>query len=201
MSGVPALLVRFLDRVALVDSQDCSEVDVILYGVDDETATGHDARLHALLRSSSAAVIAYGWQQDGHVARLAATCGTHGFVHKQLPADELVAAVEELERARRRQQDPTVPDPRRCYPGVHKAGLTRRQSEVLAMIASGRTNVEIADDLFLSVNTVKMYVRSAYRKIDVTRRSQAVLWATQHDLGPSLVDDVELGILLGREEV
>ena len=51
------------------------------------------------------------------------------------------------------------------------------------MIASGQTNGEIADGLVISINSVRTYVRSAYRKIGATRRSQAVIWARHHGLG------------------
>ena len=55
-------------------------------------------------------------------------------------------------------------------------GLTPREQEVLTLITQGLTNQEIADLAYLSINSVKTYVRSAYRKIGVTRRSQAVSW-------------------------
>ncbi|MGZ6738864.1 MAG: response regulator transcription factor [Nocardioides sp.] len=60
------------------------------------------------------------------------------------------------------------------------AGLTQRESDVLALITRGLTNVEIASRLFLSINSVKTYIRAAYAKIGATRRSQAVAWALEH---------------------
>jgi DNA-binding CsgD family transcriptional regulator len=48
------------------------------------------------------------------------------------------------------------------------------------MIATGMSNREIADRSYLSINTVKSYIRSAYRKVGAERRSQAVLWALEH---------------------
>jgi DNA-binding NarL/FixJ family response regulator len=59
-------------------------------------------------------------------------------------------------------------------------GLSPRESSVLALITAGLANQDIADQLYLSVNSVKTYIRSAYRKIGVTCRSQAVAWAMQH---------------------
>jgi NarL family two-component system response regulator LiaR len=53
-------------------------------------------------------------------------------------------------------------------------GLSPREVDVLHLIACGLSNQEIADSLYLSINSVKTYIRTAYRKIDVTRRSQAV---------------------------
>jgi len=52
-------------------------------------------------------------------------------------------------------------------------------------VGGGLSNAEIGRELFLSLNTVKSYIRSAYRKIGVRTRSQAVLWVLDHDLrGP-----------------
>lgn len=62
------------------------------------------------------------------------------------------------------------------------ARLTEREMSVLELVGSGLTNQDIADRLYLSVNTIKTYIRSAYRKIGVTRRSEAVLWVVHRDL-------------------
>ena len=56
---------------------------------------------------------------------------------------------------------------------------------MIALIAQGLSNQEIADRAFLSINSVKTYIRSAYRKIGVERRTQAVLWATQNGFVPT----------------
>lgn len=65
---------------------------------------------------------------------------------------------------------------------VVDAALTHRETEILAMIASGASNLQIAELLRVSPNTVRSYVRSAYRKIGVDSRSRAVLWAVDNDL-------------------
>lgn len=56
------------------------------------------------------------------------------------------------------------------------ADLSMREADVIALICAGLTNDEIAMRLFLSINSVKTYIRSAYRKMGVSRRSQAILW-------------------------
>jgi methanogenic corrinoid protein MtbC1/DNA-binding CsgD family transcriptional regulator len=55
--------------------------------------------------------------------------------------------------------------------------FSAREVEVLTLICRGRTNVEIAAELFLSINSVKTYVRTAYRKIGLDRRAQVIVWA------------------------
>ena len=61
-----------------------------------------------------------------------------------------------------------------------EAGLTHREADVIGLIVRGRSNREIGEEMFLSTNTVKSYIRSAYRKMEVASRSQAVTWGLQH---------------------
>jgi DNA-binding NarL/FixJ family response regulator len=61
--------------------------------------------------------------------------------------------------------------------------LTQREREVLGLIASGATNGEIAESLFLSPHTVKDYTSSLYRKLDVRNRAEAARRAEQLGLG------------------
>ncbi|HET9841282.1 MAG TPA: response regulator transcription factor, partial [Nocardioides sp.] len=61
-------------------------------------------------------------------------------------------------------------------------GLTAREREVLGLIASGLSNQQIVDQTLLSINSIKSYIRAAYRKIGATSRSEAVLWAVDHGL-------------------
>jgi DNA-binding NarL/FixJ family response regulator len=62
------------------------------------------------------------------------------------------------------------------------ADLTPREVEVLALIATGMTNTEIAESLFISPHTVKNHVTNIYRKIDVEDRTQIALWAIAYGL-------------------
>ena len=64
--------------------------------------------------------------------------------------------------------------------------LSGREWDVLELVSAGLTNIEIAGRLYISVNTVKTYIRSGYRKIGVKRRSQAVSWGLRHGLGSDL---------------
>ena len=55
--------------------------------------------------------------------------------------------------------------------------LSEREIEVLRLIASGLSNQEIAERLFISINTVRTHTSSVFRKLDVNRRTQAILRA------------------------
>ena len=61
-------------------------------------------------------------------------------------------------------------------------GLSRREVEVLVLVASGRTNRQIAEQLFLSVATVERHLVNLYRKIGVHRRTEATSYAIHHRL-------------------
>lgn len=77
------------------------------------------------------------------------------------------------------------------------SALTTRQSQILALIGNGYSNQEIANELFLSINSVKSYIRAAYRRIGVERRTQAVVWAITH--APlAIPDDSRRGSRPGR---
>ncbi len=61
-------------------------------------------------------------------------------------------------------------------------GLTPRESQVVTLIASGLTNQQIADQCHVTLNTVKTYIRTAYQKMGVYSRTQAVVWCLGHGL-------------------
>ncbi|MGA8256113.1 MAG: response regulator transcription factor [Nocardioides sp.] len=60
--------------------------------------------------------------------------------------------------------------------------LTPRETEVLQLVAAGYSNAQICNQLYLSINSVKTYIRSAYRKIGVETRAQAILWSIRYGL-------------------
>jgi len=57
--------------------------------------------------------------------------------------------------------------------------LSTRETEVVALLARGRTNKDIADELFISVRTVEAHLRSVYAKLAVRSRTEAALWAVR----------------------
>ena len=64
--------------------------------------------------------------------------------------------------------------------GPDVSGLTPREREILDLIASGFSNQQIADTLFISPHTVKTHLHNIFKKINVKRRLQAALWAAEN---------------------
>jgi two-component system, NarL family, response regulator LiaR len=60
--------------------------------------------------------------------------------------------------------------------------LTAREMEILLLMTKGKTNQEIADDLFIALKTVKVHVSNILSKLDVQDRTQAVIYAFNHSL-------------------
>ena len=67
-------------------------------------------------------------------------------------------------------------------PRAWPAGLTDREVEVLRLIARGRSNREVAERLFISPKTVGRHVENLYRKIGVSSRAAAAVFAMEHGL-------------------
>jgi DNA-binding NarL/FixJ family response regulator len=63
--------------------------------------------------------------------------------------------------------------------------LTQRENDILALLAEGKSNREIAQSLFLSEKTVKAHLAAIFRKLGVTNRTQAAMMAVQMGVGPT----------------
>ena len=74
------------------------------------------------------------------------------------------------------------PPPRSQKARREAAGISHREFEVLALMAQGHTNQQIADALFISLNTVKTHSSNLYAKLDVRRRTQAIRRARELQL-------------------
>ena len=154
--------------------------DAVLYSLDHENPEDHDAELHALLRDTTGTIIATYWDDTSPAIEAAQACGVHGTLSLKLPAEELLARIDRILA----NQDPqrVAPAEGACDPEVERAGFSTRELDVLRLVGAGLTNQEIADTLYLSINSVKTYIRTAYQKIGAHRRPQAVVWAERHGL-------------------
>jgi DNA-binding NarL/FixJ family response regulator len=126
-------------------------------------------------------MVAFGWDCSPEAVSTEMSRGAAGFVSKWLPARRLVWNLLQISEGRV-VVDAWTGQAETSRPTAEKWPLTHRETEVLSMIASGLANREIAEQTNLSINSVKSYIRGAYAKIEVSSRSQAVLWAIQHGL-------------------
>jgi DNA-binding NarL/FixJ family response regulator len=172
--GLVDLLARHPDRVVVVPYPDGAEPDVVLYDVVD-LVDGDLSGLQGLLAATSAKVLALSRDLRPDLAARALAVGADGFFSMGVSESELIEAVV---AAVDNGPGEAAMD---GHPGLGaEVGLTRREVEVLTLIAQGRSNRDIAAELYLSPNSIKTYVRTAYRKIGATSRSQAVAWAIRH---------------------
>jgi DNA-binding NarL/FixJ family response regulator len=191
--GVHAMLAPFEPRIEVVeldvDMPVGAPVDVTLYDTFSEAQVDQDEIDGVLQQESSGAVAVYTWNMHPQLVEIALSKGCRGYLDKTLSAEELVEAIERMATGE------VVVSPQRVigsgpvelgggdWPG-RAEGLSPRESEVIALITQGLTNADIAARSYLSINSVKTYIRTAYRKMGVTRRSQAVLWGLDHGMLP-----------------
>ncbi|QDQ98316.1 helix-turn-helix transcriptional regulator [Tomitella fengzijianii] len=188
-----ATMLRSYDDVARVVELDANttvgdRVDIALYDSFAATqADRGDARelaSHPLVDK----LVVYSWNVDDRLVTAALANGAAGYISKSLPASKLVAGLVDVHQGRQ-QVHPGEPGARPVggdWPG-REEGLTQREAEVLALITQGFSNEEIAGRSSLSINSVKTYIRSCYRRIGVTSRSQAVLWGVEHGFRPDRI--------------
>jgi DNA-binding NarL/FixJ family response regulator len=149
--------------------------DLLMAGMDGFTALAQLRQRHLSVRVLVLTALA-----DGESLQRAIELEADGIVLKTEPPRQTVEAIRHvaagqvvypravhnwLLRRASRQQSPRVAD--------YSDDLSEREEEVLALIAQGRTNQEIAAALHLSENTVKYYLKNIYRKLQITNRTEA----------------------------
>jgi len=135
----------------------------------------------AVLLAERIPVVALAPHARRDLAEDALAMGVADIVHLDITAGLLRQTLERVSAGQT-----TTPEAyrRRCVEDARPATrLTNREITVLELVGTGLSNRDIADRLYLSINSVKTYIRSAYRKIGVSRRAEAVLWVVRHDLG------------------
>jgi len=127
---------------------------------------------------------------DEEAVLSAIIAGASGYLLKQVRGRDLVAALEAVGRGDS-LLDPAVTERvlervRRVASGSARddlADLTAQERKILMLVADGKTNKEIASEVFLSDKTVKNYVSSILAKLNLQRRAQAAAFVARHHLG------------------
>ena len=126
---------------------------------------------------------------DEEAVLSAIIAGASGYLLKQVRARDLVSALEAVGRGES-LLDPAVTEKvlervRRIASGTYTdelAQLTAQEQKILQLVAEGKTNKEIASEVFLSDKTVKNYVSSILSKLNLQRRAQAAAFVAKHRL-------------------
>ncbi|TYL49865.1 response regulator transcription factor [Nocardioides sp. BGMRC 2183] len=195
--GLATALAPYRDRVRLVSAtptenstenpagdsgaEATTALDVVLYEPIGLRAEQRE-QVRSLTARHRVPATVYSWR-----AVLRATEPAPIRLSKRLPATDLVEVLEELGHTHRRARTEGAPldgfTPMTLEEQVQEAyDLSPREIEVLRLVAAGLSNQEICARLFLSVNSVKTYLRTGYRKIGADRRTQAVAWVLDHGL-------------------
>lgn len=168
---------------ALELAPDVVLMDLVMPGVDGVEAIGRIAQ-----RSPATRVIALTSFLDDDKVLPAVRAGAAGYLLKDVGPDDLVRAIRTVHAgeallhpavAARLMEEVAGPRARGAEDG---AGLTARERDVLTQIARGLSNKRIALELDISEATVKIHVSNVLRKLGVTDRTQAALYAVREGL-------------------
>ena len=187
--GLAAMLRSYSDRVEVVEvdanTHPRSAVDIALFDTFAQSFRDRERIARLVSDPRIGKVVVYTWGADDPSVGATRVPGISAYVSKRLAASELVETLERIHAG----------DPVKLHDSGHgplvggdwpgrEEGLTARESEVLSLITQGYSNNDIVETTMLSINSIKSYIRSAYRKIDVTSRSRAILWGIDHGFQP-----------------
>ncbi|MDA1039437.1 MAG: response regulator transcription factor [Planctomycetota bacterium] len=159
--------------------------DVMLLDVRLGDTNGLDVIKRIRTASTNTRVVVLSaFDNPTYVAR-AVSAGAHDYVLKSSSRSEIIAAVTGAANGREPARSSEL---RRMAAAMSNKApfansevqLTPRESQVLRLIAMGLSNQEIADSLEISVETVKEHVQNLLRKMAVSDRTQAAVWAIRH---------------------
>jgi DNA-binding NarL/FixJ family response regulator len=154
-----------------------------------ESADGGLSGLALIERSRSAVPsirpIALSMHQDTQIIDAALAAGASAYVVKTAHPEDLASAVRQAF-----SHSVYVADQRNVAPAAAQVkteaegepGLTRRELEILRLVADGHSNAQLARMLWVTEQTVKFHLSNIYRKLDVGNRTEASRWAQIHGL-------------------
>jgi DNA-binding NarL/FixJ family response regulator len=189
-AGLVQLLATFADVELVGAAGDGEEVvalcaerqpDVVLMDLEMPVLDGIDATRRIRSAQPGVAVVVLTSFSDRERILRALDAGAAGYLLKDAEPAELRRAIE----AAARGEAPLDPKAARALLSA-RAGptavqsLSKREREVLAMVAEGLPNKLIARELAISEKTVKAHLTKVYREIGVTDRTQAALWAQRN---------------------
>jgi DNA-binding NarL/FixJ family response regulator len=175
--GLARMLEPFSDRIEVVElaiaAPSTTPVDVALYDTfAADKVFGREVQAERF--------VMYSVETSDHFVSAARANGADGVLSKSLSPEQLVEALERIHAGEFLVLTGSEDNESNGDWPARSLGLSEREAEIVSLITLGLGNEDIADRLFLSINTVKSYIRTAYRKMGVTSRSKAVLWGVDH---------------------
>lgn len=159
------------------------EPDVVLLDLRLPDMLGTEAITALRARAPKAKIVLFTAYADHAALPAALEAGVDGCLLKDSSTTDLATALHRVASGL------IVIDPRlgnsapsRMQESLYRAGLTRREYQVLRRVAIGRTNPEIAEDLGITRNTVKTYLQSAMGKLGARNRVEAIARASEAHL-------------------
>jgi len=200
--GLAALVTSLPDMQVVATAADGPEaielarapgVDVVLMDLNLPSLSGVEATARITSQMSAPAVLVITMVDDDDTVVAALRAGARGYVLKGAPAEEVAAAIRTVAAggavfgAGVAAQVLTLTSPPHGSRG-NPDELTEREREVLALIAGGTSNPQIARALGLSVKTVQNYVSRILDKLQLADRTQAALYGRQRGHGAARND-------------
>ena len=162
-----------------------SRPDVIIMDIVMPEMNGIEATLAILKEWPEAKILILTSYLDNEKIYPVLDAGAHGYMLKTSSAEEILRAVKKVakgEFAIETEVSKKV-EYHRNHIELHE-DLTARERDILGLLAKGYENQRIADELFISLKTVKTHVSNILSKLEVSDRTQAVVYAFQHYLVP-----------------
>ena len=194
--GVRALIDRHPDMEVVAEATTVREAisqteqllpDVVVLDIRLPGGSGLEACRQIKAHRPETRVVILTSFPDDEVLFDAIAAGADGYVLKQIGSDDLIHALECVAQGQN-LLDPSLTD--RLFAKVREArrqerahafaDLTAQELQILALIAEGQTNREIASQVQLSEKTVRNYVSIILGKLNVTSRAQAAAYAARH---------------------
>ena len=162
-----------------------SHPDVIMMDIVMPEMSGIDATLAILKEWPEAKILILTSYLDNEKIYPVLDAGARGYMLKTSSADEILHAVRKVAKGEFAIE--TEVSKKVEYHRNHielYEDLTARERDILGLLAKGYENQRIADELFISLKTVKTHVSNILSKLEVSDRTQAVVYAFQHHLVP-----------------
>ena len=190
VQGLARMFEPLKDRIQVVEvSTNRPGVERVDIALIDSFAQTRDVN-EVLAETNAARYVFYSWSLEPDLIETWARFGVVGFLDTRLTAEQLADALERIHRGHGGVVSSDYPASEDIdlgdWPGRDR-GLSAREAEVIALITQGLGNDEIANRMYTSINTVKTYIRTAYRKIGVDSRTRAVLWGVDNHFRPDTI--------------